>query len=88
MNENVVSLNTVPKPTAKDEIRADVIEKLKEALKRAEIGDVDEILIIMRHPGDDKWSNLATPTLSVARWIGYLEITQADWISLLRADKG
>ena len=88
MNENVVSLNTVPKPTAQDEIRADVIEKLKEVLKRAESGDVDEILIIMRHPGDDKWSNLGTPTLSFVRWIGYLEITKADWLSQFHATKG
>ena len=81
MNKDIARLYPVPKPTAQDEIRADVIEKLKEALERAESGDVDEILIIMRHPGDDEWSSLATPTLSFARWIGYLAITQADWIS-------
>lgn len=69
------------RPTAPDDIRAQVIAHLKEALAEAEAGNVDEILIIMRHPGDDQWTNLATETQSFAKWIGYLTITSADWIA-------
>ena len=64
-----------------------MIERLEEALKQARAGDVDEILIIMRHPGDDEWSNLSTDTLSLSRWIGYLEQTKIDWVDLARANR-
>lgn len=77
----------VPPPTAAEEVRTQVIERLEEALKQARAGGVDEILIIMRHPGDDEWSNLSTDTLSLSRWIGYLEQTKIDWVDLARANR-
>ena len=85
MNDDKVhKLHTVAPLTAKEELRAEVIALLRDALEQAEAGDVDEVLILMRHPGDDEWSNLASETLGFAAWIGRIEITKLDWIEQYR----
>lgn len=81
---SVVKFGVVPKASVSDEIKAEVIEKLKRALAEAESGQVDEILIIMQHPGED-YTQLATCTQSLSKWIGYLTITIDDWIDTHRA---
>lgn len=78
-------LRVVTPQTAPEEIREKVVAELERALVEARAGEIDEIFMILRHPGDDQWSNRATPTMGLTAWIGKLEITKQAWIDIHNA---
>lgn len=73
-------LRLVTGPTVAETIRAEVIELLERALDEARRGEVTEVFMILKHPGTNKWSDLATSTQSLTDWIGKLEVTKHAWI--------
>lgn len=75
----IVTLREVPALTTQEEIRLNVVEKLKRVLVQAEAGEIDEILVIMHHPDED-WTSISSMTQSIMRWVGYLEMTKLDWV--------
>lgn len=80
MPEKVTNLRIAPIPTADEEIRAKVVAMLEEALEQAKRGEIDELFMILKHPGTDEWSDRATETQHFSEWIGKLEVTKQTWI--------
>ncbi len=68
-----------PKPTVADEIRARVVDDLREALKLAEAGEVAESIVIVRRL-DGTWSHYWSGSVDVPEMIGRLEVMKWDWI--------
>lgn len=75
-------LRLVTGPTASELVRADLVQLLERTLEEARRGEITELFMILRHPGDDEWSDRSTPTQGFAGWIGRLEITKQSWITL------
>jgi hypothetical protein len=73
-------LRIVADPTADEEIRAEVVGLLEETLEQAKRGEITEILLILKHPGTDEWSDRSTSTQHLTEWIGKLEVTKQSWI--------
>lgn len=70
----------VPKPTAAEEDRLHVVKMLKEALAKAEAGEVDSALVILHHP-DGFWRDERSGVRNFPEWIGRLEVIKQAWIS-------
>lgn len=68
----MTTLSLVPKPTASDEIRADVIEILEDALVQAKQGQITSLVVIMLHP-DGSWSDWQSSTTQLSEVVGRLE---------------
>jgi hypothetical protein len=77
MNDTVVKL---AKPTASEERMKHVCGALSAALRLAEDGQFDGILILARK-ADGAWYSHWTPARAFGDWIGRLEITKQRWIS-------
>lgn len=77
--DNVHRLGVVKQPTADEGCKASSIKALAEALERAEKGDVEEVLIILKHPGEGDYSVLASDTQSMTGWVGKMEQLKFDW---------
>lgn len=73
-------LQFVPPPTANEEARAAVIAMLNETLEEAKRGEIAEMVMILKHPQEDEWSERATVTRFRSAWIGKLEILKHNWI--------
>jgi hypothetical protein len=84
MSDKITRLHIVAPPTTTEEIRAEVIAELERTLEDARRGDIDEIFMILKHPGDDEWSHRATPTQHLTAWIGKLEVTKLAWADNFR----
>lgn len=78
---DVRTLRAVQPPTAQAEIREQVVALLERTLAEAKAGEIDEVFMIIRHPGSDEWSDRATPTMGFTSWIGKLEIVKQTWIA-------
>jgi len=77
--DNVHKLGVVRKQTADEESREGSLKALREALARAEAGDVEEVLIILKHPVEQEFSVLASETQEMSGWVGKLEQLKFDW---------
>ena len=70
----------VTKPTVAEEIKVEVLRILREALAKAEAGDVESCIVILRHPGGS-WSDERSGLLKMAEAIGHIEIVKQSWIT-------
>ena len=75
----MTSIKLVTPPTADEEIKASVIEILKEALALAEAGIITSAILIMGRV-DGTWQNKMSETAQFSQAIGMLEITKQEWI--------
>ena len=73
-------VKAVPRPSAADEIRAELVRMAEELLAEIKAGEITEMLMIVKHP-DSKWSNRWSGSLDYPRTIGELEITKYEMIS-------
>lgn len=69
----------VPPPTVAQMTREATIRVLQAALDRCAKGDVDECLVILKHPGAGDWTVIASETPNVAEWIGKIEVVKFEW---------
>jgi len=78
--DNVHRLGVVRAPTADEASRESSLTALRTALERAEAGEVEEVLIILKHSsGDEDFSILASDTHKLSGWVGHLEQLKFDW---------
>lgn len=70
----------VPAATADEENRIAVLDVLNSVIEEAEKGEVEEVVILIRHPGGE-YSERATPTGFQRDWVGQLEILKQLWIN-------
>lgn len=75
----------VPKPTADNEVRRNVIDLLRETLVDAEAGKIITALIIIEYT-DGEWGNRWSGTTHFVDTIGRLEVTKYEMIKQF-ADK-
>lgn len=73
----------IPKQTAAEEIKADVISILREHLERAERGEFDGVVVICRR-SDGSWCDERSALVQFSDAIGKLEIIKHDWIRQFR----
>jgi 1,4-dihydroxy-2-naphthoyl-CoA synthase len=69
----------VPKPTIDEEIRAGVIDLLRDALADAEAGNVTGVIILTSET-DGMWGHRSSASLSIREEIGALEFYKHDRI--------
>jgi hypothetical protein len=87
MSAEITTLHAVKPITSTEAIRAEVIAMLEDALAEAKAGEIDELFMILKHPGGDEWSDRSTSTLNTTEWIGKLEVTKLSWsLKLLEND--
>lgn len=77
--DNVHTLGVVRRLTADEESKQGSLDALRKALERAEAGDVEEVLIILKHPVANEYSVLASETQEMSGWVGKLEQLKFDW---------
>ena len=77
---SVKSIGIVPKLTLPEQSRADVVDILRRALNKAEAGEVETVLVIMKHP-DQTWSDERSIAMDFPEAIGRLEIVQHAWMT-------
>lgn len=70
----------VTRPKVSDNIRADVVALLKDALDKAETGEIESVVILMTRPGGG-WQERRSGTISMTATIGQLEIIKQGWIN-------
>jgi hypothetical protein len=73
-------LSLVTKPPPSEEIRRDVCRILREALVKAEAGEVAEAIVILKWT-DGNWSDERSATVSMSEAVGKLEIVKQAWIA-------
>lgn len=73
-------IGLVPKPTLLEQARTDVIDILEKALDRAKSGEIETILVIMKHL-DGCWSDERSIAIDFPEAIGRLEIVQHAWMN-------
>jgi hypothetical protein len=83
----MIDLRITPKPTASDEMRQAAVEVLREALGKAEAGNVDACLVILRHPGG-RWSDERSGCMDFPEMVGRLEIVKQAWINAYLKEPG
>lgn len=69
----------VTKPSASEQTRGEVIEKLRELLDEAERGYISELYALIKHP-DGTWSSMRSNSINEPELIGRFEI--AKWNSI------
>lgn len=66
-----------------DEIRADVLDILREQLARAEAGEIDSVLVVFKYP-DGHWGHRHSGVVGFSEAIGQIETIKQDWIDAYR----
>ena len=80
-------ISIVPKATVGDEVKADCIKTLKDALVLAESGEIDVVVMILGRV-DGMWHTKTSETMRLSETIGRLEILKQEWIAkLLESEK-
>ena len=88
MSAEITTLHPVKPVTTTDEIRAEVIDELERTLEEAKRGEIDELFMILKHPGRNEWSNRSTSTQNTTEWIVKLEVAKLSWsLKLLENDE-
>lgn len=71
----------VSKPTVAGSIKSVVVDLLKEALVKAEAGEIESVIIILKRP-DGTWHDDRSGCIGMVDAIGHLEIIKQAWINV------
>lgn len=82
-----MAIRLVTPPTASEEIKQSVVEKLEEILAQAKAGDITEFCMIIQHADPAEWSDISSMTKHIMTWVGRLEMTKLDWIAKYRENE-
>ena len=78
MTDNVLTL--ARKPGVAAVIKDDIVCQLRNALERAERGELEAIVVLMKHT-NRHWSWLNSGSLRFPEMVGMLEIQKSEWIA-------
>jgi hypothetical protein len=70
----------VPKPTADEEISANIVHYLTDLLADAHAGRLTSVVCLWERP-DGKWGHAQSGSPDMSRTIGRLEIVKGEWIA-------
>lgn len=74
------NVKVVPRPSAADEVKAELLRMAEDFLAQVRAGDIVEVVMIVKHP-NAQWSNRWSGSLDYPRTIGELEITKYEMVA-------